>query len=27
MANFPDSPYLKGDPHRDNVRWWQIWNY
>ena len=27
MANFPDSLYLKGDPHRDNVRWWQIWNY
>jgi len=25
--NYPDSPYLKGDPHRDKVPWWQIWNY
>jgi outer membrane protein assembly factor BamD len=25
--NFPDSIYLKGDPRRDKVPWWQIWNY
>ena len=27
MANFPNSPYLKGDPRRANTPWWQIWNY
>jgi len=26
MKNFPNSKYLKGDPHRDNIPWWQIWN-
>jgi len=25
--NYPDSPYLKGDPRRANIPWWQIWNY
>lgn len=25
--NFPDSPYLKGDPRRSKIPWWQIWNY
>jgi outer membrane protein assembly factor BamD len=25
--NFPNSPYLKGDPHQDKVPWWQIWNW
>ena len=25
--NFPDSIYLKGDPRRGKVPWWQIWNY
>jgi len=24
--NFPYSPYLKGDPRRGKVPWWQIWN-
>ena len=24
--NFPYSPYLKGDPRRAKVPWWQIWN-
>jgi outer membrane protein assembly factor BamD len=27
MANFPNSPWLKGDPRRANTPWWQIWNY
>jgi outer membrane protein assembly factor BamD len=27
MANFPNSPYLKGDPNKANTPWWQIWNY
>jgi len=27
MKNFPNSPYLKGDPRRAKVPWWQIWNY
>lgn len=27
VANFPSSPYLKGDPRRANTPWWQIWNY
>jgi len=26
MKNFPNSPYLKGDPRRSKVPWWQIWN-
>jgi len=25
--NFPQSKYLKGDPRRANVPWWQIWNW
>jgi len=25
--NFPNSPYLKGDPRQANVPWWQIWNW
>jgi len=25
--NFPGSKYLKGDTRRDNVPWWQIWNW
>jgi outer membrane protein assembly factor BamD len=25
--NFPNSKYLKGDPRRANVPWWQIWNW
>ena len=25
--NFPDSKYLKGDPRRTDVPWWQIWNW
>jgi outer membrane protein assembly factor BamD len=27
MKNFPKSAYLKGDPNRDKIPWWQIWNY
>ncbi len=27
MANFPNSPWLTGNPRRDKVPWWQIWNY
>jgi len=27
MANFPNSPWIKGDPRRANTPWWQIWNY
>jgi outer membrane protein assembly factor BamD len=27
MKNYPNSPYLKGDPRRAKVPWWQIWNY
>src|SRR5262249_23236433 len=27
MKNFPNSPYLKGDPRRAKTPWWQIWNY
>jgi outer membrane protein assembly factor BamD len=27
MANFPKSPWLKGDPRLANTPWWQIWNY
>jgi outer membrane protein assembly factor BamD len=27
MKNFPNSAYLKGDPRRAKVPWWQIWNY
>jgi outer membrane protein assembly factor BamD len=27
MANFPNSPYLKGDPRKARAAWWQIWNY
>lgn len=26
VKNFPNSPYLKGDPRRAKVPWWQIWN-
>ena len=25
--NFPNSPYLKGDPRKANSPWWQIWNW
>ena len=25
--NFPNSPYLKGDPRRAGTPWWQIWNW
>lgn len=25
--NFPDSPWLKGDPRREKIPWWQIWNW
>jgi outer membrane protein assembly factor BamD len=25
--NFPNSKYLKGDPRRASVPWWQIWNW
>ncbi len=25
--NFPNSQYLKGDPRRKDVPWWQIWNW
>lgn len=25
--NFPNSKYLKGDPRRKDVPWWQIWNW
>ena len=25
--NFPNSPYLKGDPRRASIPWWQIWNW
>ncbi len=27
MKNFPNSPYLKGDPRKDGAPWWQIWNW
>jgi outer membrane protein assembly factor BamD len=27
MANFPNSPSLKGDPRKARAAWWQIWNY
>ena len=28
LANFPNSPYLKGrDPRRANYRWWEMWNW
>jgi outer membrane protein assembly factor BamD len=27
IKNFPKSRYLKGDPRRANVPWWQIWNW
>jgi outer membrane protein assembly factor BamD len=27
MKNFPDSKYLKGDPRRKEIPWWQIWNW
>ncbi len=27
MKNFPDSKYLKGDPGKAGVPWWQIWNW
>lgn len=25
--NYPNSPWLKGDPRRDKIPWWQIWNW
>ena len=25
--NFPNSPYLKGDPKKSSAPWWQIWNW
>lgn len=25
--NFPNSKYLKGDPRKADVPWWQIWNW
>ena len=25
--NFPNSKYVKGDPRRADVPWWQIWNW
>ena len=25
--NFPNSPYLKGDPRQAGTSWWQIWNW
>lgn len=25
--NFPNSPYLKGDPRKSGTPWWQIWNW
>lgn len=27
MKNFPNSKYMKGDPRRAGVPWWQIWNW
>jgi len=27
MKNFPGSKYLKGDPGKKDVPWWQIWNW
>jgi outer membrane protein assembly factor BamD len=27
MKNFPTSPYLKGDPRKSGIPWWQIWNW
>lgn len=27
MKNFPDSKYLKGDPGKKDIPWWQIWNW
>ena len=27
MKNFPNSPYLKGDPRKSGTPWWQIWNW
>jgi outer membrane protein assembly factor BamD len=27
MKNFPNSKYLKGDPRRGDLPWWQIWNW
>ena len=26
-VNFPNSKYVKGDPRRSGVPWWQIWNW
>ncbi len=26
-TNFPNSPYLKGDPKKSSAPWWQIWNW
>ena len=25
--NFPNSPYMKGDPRKTGTPWWQIWNW
>lgn len=27
MKNFPNSKYMKGDPRRAGMPWWQIWNW
>jgi outer membrane protein assembly factor BamD len=27
LKNFPNSEYLKGDPRKKDVPWWQIWNW
>ena len=27
MKNFPNSKYMKGDPRRAGIPWWQIWNW
>ena len=27
LKNFPNSPYLKGDPRQAGTPWWQIWNW
>jgi outer membrane protein assembly factor BamD len=27
MANFPNSPWIKGDPRKAKTPWWQIWNF
>ena len=27
IKNFPNSKYMKGDPRRASMPWWQIWNW